>query len=82
MSTNDLSLLLDHLQYWPEAHQFTWKKSPGRRIKVNGPAGHRTVSGKLVIHFQGKRYNVQDLIDNLTPSHCKPIHPSLYTHAL
>ena len=77
MSTNDLTLLFEHLQYWPQVRQFTWKKSSGPRAKVNGPAGHLTPSGTLVIHFQGKRYKVQDLIDNLSTPHCQLIHPSL-----
>lgn len=63
MSTTDLTLLLEHLQYWPEVRQFTWKKSPGRRVKANGPAGHRTASGNFVIYFQGKRYRMQELIN-------------------
>ena len=65
MSTFDLTALLDHLEYWPNSQQFTWRRSPCKRIRVNSPAGHRTPHGVLVIGFRGKQYKVADLIAGL-----------------
>ena len=73
MGTSDLTLLLDHLQYWPDVRQFSWKRSPGVRAPVNAPAGHRTASGHLVIRFRGRAYPVERLIEALTAQgHCRP----------
>jgi hypothetical protein len=72
MSDPDLIALVDHLEYWPGVGQFTWRKSPGRRVQPNSPAGHRTVGGVLVITFRGKKYKVDDLLQlpRLAPLPC------------
>jgi len=64
MSDPDLTLLLDHLRYWPEVRQFTWAKSPSSRGRsmVNRPAGCRDPYGHLRIGFRGRVWRVEQVI--------------------
>jgi hypothetical protein len=62
MSNSDLSLLLDHLRYWPEVRQFTWIKATNTRSLPNRPAGYRNTSGNLIIQFRGRAFYVEQVI--------------------
>lgn len=58
----ELDLLRDFLHYNPETGEFTWLKSPMRRVKVGDKAGClNRLSGRVQIRLKGKQYLAHQL---------------------
>ena len=52
----ELDVFRDYLHYNPETGEFTWLKSPMRRVKVGSRAGCLNIpSGRVQIKFKGKQ---------------------------
>lgn len=58
----ELDVFRDYLHYNPETGEFTWLKSPMRRVKVGSRAGCLSIpSGRVQIKFKGKQYLAHQL---------------------